>query len=323
MADQTAPSAETAAGAKANQTVRANRTIGLIVNPTAGKGRGASVRDLVTQRFAAAGVHLLDCSAESASAAIKKAKDAAGKQQIQALVVVGGDGMAHLGVNVCVEAQIPLGIIAVGTGNDSARELGFPILDPEAGVDFVVENLNSKRRVDAIRLETSTGMHWVIGSASAGFDALVNRRANGLKWPKGQRRYEVAMLLELAKFKPLKYEVEIDGVKASFSAMLCAIANGPAFGGGMRIAPEASMSDGKLDLFVVHSISRLELIKIFPKVYTGGHVTHPAVEFFKGEHIRIQPSSESGPVPAFADGESVGEGSLDARIAAGALPVLA
>lgn len=313
------------AAVRGNATSRAaaTRTIGLIVNPTAGRGRGATVRDLIIERFAAAGVKILDCSAESASAANKNAKDAASKQKIQALVVVGGDGMAHLGVNVCVEAQIPLGIIAVGTGNDSARELGFPILDPAAGVDFIVNHLDSKRRVDAIRLETSTGMHWVIGSASAGFDALVNRRANRLKWPKGQRRYEVAMLLELAKFKPLKYEVEIDGVKSSFSAMLCAIANGPAFGGGMRIAPEASMSDGQLDLFVVHSISRLELIKIFPRVYTGGHVTHPAVEFFKGEHIRIHPSSEAGTVPAFADGESVGEGSLDARVAAGALPVLA
>lgn len=314
---------EAQSGLEASSALSSTRTVGLIINPTAGKGRGTSVRDLVTERFAAAGVQLLDLSAESASAAIKKAKDAATKHKIQALVVVGGDGMAHLGVNVCVEAQIPLGIIAVGTLNDSARELGFPILDPAAGVDFIVRNLDSKRRVDAIRLETSTGMHWVIGSASAGFDALVNRRANKLKWPRGQRRYEVAMLLELAKFKPLKYEVEIDGVKTSFSAMLCAIANGPAFGGGMRIAPEASMSDGELDLFVVHSISRLELIKIFPKVYTGGHVTHPAVEFFKGEHIRIQPTSESGAVPAFADGESVGEGSLDARIAAGALPVLA
>lgn len=300
-----------------------NRTVGLIVNPTAGRGRGAQVRSQVMELFAAAGVSILDCSAESASAAIKIAKDAAGAQKIQALVVVGGDGMAHLGVNVCVEAQIPLGIIAVGTGNDSARELGFPILDPVAGVAFILEHLDSKRRVDAIRLETSTGMHWVIGSASAGFDALVNRRANRLKWPKGQRRYEVAMLLELAKFKPLRYEVEIDGRRSSFSAMLCAIANGPAFGGGMRIAPDASMADGKLDLFVVHSISRFELIKIFPKVYSGGHVTHPAVEFFRGEHIRIAPSSQDGEVPAFADGESVGEGSLDARVAAGALPVLA
>jgi diacylglycerol kinase (ATP) len=303
--------------------VPVNRTVGLIVNPTAGRGRGAQVRSQVMELFAAAGVSILDCSAESASAAIKMAKDAAGALKIQALVVVGGDGMAHLGVNVCVESQIPLGIIAVGTGNDSARELGFPILDPAAGVAFILEHLDSKRRVDAIRLETSTGMHWVIGSASAGFDALVNRRANQLKWPKGQRRYEVAMLLELAKFKPLRYEVEIDGQRSAFSAMLCAIANGPAFGGGMRIAPEASMADGKLDLFVVHSISRLELIKIFPKVYSGGHVTHPAVEFFRGEHIRITPSSRDGKVPAFADGESVGEGSLDARVAAGALPVLA
>ena len=301
----------------------AKRTVGLIVNPTAGRGRGARVRDQVIELFTASGVEILDCSADTAAAAITKAKNAALAQKIQALVVVGGDGMAHLGVNVCVEAQIPLGIVAVGTGNDSARELGFPILDPVAGVKFIIEHLDSKRRVDAIRLETSTGMHWVIGSASAGFDALVNRRANQLKWPKGQRRYEVAMLLELAKFKPLKYVVEIDGQKSSFSAMLCAIANGPAFGGGMRIAPEASMIDGKLDLFVVHSISRLELIKIFPKVYTGGHVTHPAVEFFRGEHIRIEPSSDSGKVPAFADGESVGEGSLDARVASGALPVLA
>ena len=295
----------------------ADTRIGVIINPTSGRGKGLAAGKVVLETLRSAGIKHVDLSAQTMDAAIAAGRQAIAGKAVNAIVVVGGDGMAHLGVNVCALTGIPLGIVGVGTGNDSARSLGFPVGDALAATQFILEHLDQTRPVDAIKLQSSTGQHWVLGTASAGFDALVNQRANLMSWPKGQRRYEIAMLLELAKFQPLQYELEIDGQKRKIEAMLCAVANAPAFGGGMLIAPEAKMDDGLLDLFIVHKISRLELVKIFPSVYTGGHVGHPAVEFVRAKHVKI----DSGQMPAYADGEAVGRGPLQAQLVAGALQV--
>ncbi|MDE2386860.1 MAG: sphingosine kinase [Actinomycetales bacterium] len=295
----------------------AGTRIGVIVNPTSGRGKGLIAGKVVFATLQAAGVDSVDLSAESMDAALAAGRHAIANKAVTAIVVVGGDGMAHLGANLCALTGIPLGIVGVGTGNDSARSLGFPVDNAEAATRFIIERLDSTRPIDAIKLHSSTGQHWVLGTASAGFDALVNQRANQMSWPKGPRRYEIAMLLELAKFKPLQYELEIDGQKRKIEAMLCAVANAPAFGGGMLVAPEAKMDDGLLDVFIVHKISRAELVKIFPSVYTGGHATHPAVEFVRAKHVKIN----SGQMPAYADGEAVGRGPLQCELVAGALQV--
>jgi diacylglycerol kinase (ATP) len=127
------------------------------------------------------------------------------------------------------------------------------------------------------------------------------------------------MVAELANFKPIQYRVQADGKKLEFKAMLCAVANASSFGGGMLIAPEAKVDDGLLDLFVVHEISRPELIRIFPKVYTGGHVDHPAVEFIRAKSIHLEAAS----MPAFADGESAGHAPLSVTVCPNSLVVAA
>jgi diacylglycerol kinase (ATP) len=247
------------------------------------------------------------------------ARHAINDGKIDGLIVVGGDGIAHLGVNIACDTGISLGIIAAGTGNDLARSIGMPEGDVVAGTHAVLDKLNNPRRVDAIKAHSSTGPFWFFGTASAGFDALCNQRANQLSWPKGQRRYDIAMVLELAKFKPIHYEATIDGEHRSFDAMLCAVANGPAFGGGMLIAPEANVEDGLLDLFIVHAMSRLELLKVFPKVYAGRHVTHPAVEFVRAKSVKLS----SGNMPVYSDGEARGHSPLTATVVPGALSVFA
>jgi diacylglycerol kinase (ATP) len=261
----------------------------------------------------------INLSGESMDEANANARHAINDGQIEGLIVVGGDGIAHLGVNISCDTGIPLGIIAAGTGNDLARSIGMPEGDVVAGTHAVLEKLDSPRKFDAIRAHSSTGPFWFFGTASAGFDALCNQRANQMSWPKGQRRYDIAMVLELAKFKPIHYEATIDGEHRSFDAMLCAVANGPAFGGGMLIAPDAKVDDGYLDLFIVHAMSRLELLKVFPKVYTGGHVTHPAVEFVRAKSVKLS----SGNMPVYSDGEARGHSPLSATVVPGALSVFA
>ena len=293
--------------------------LGLIINPSSGRGKGAARGQLVLATLEAQGQEFINLSGASMDEANANARHAINDGQIEGLVVVGGDGIAHLGVNISCDTGIPLGIIAAGTGNDLARSIGMPEGDAVAGTLAVLEKLDRPRKVDAIKAHSSTGPFWFFGTASAGFDALCNQRANQMSWPKGQRRYDIAMVLELAKFKPIHYEATIDGEHRSFDAMLCAVANGPAFGGGMLIAPDAKVDDGYLDLFIVHAMSRLELLKVFPKVYTGGHVTHPAVEFVRAKSVKLS----SGNMPVYSDGEARGHSPLTATVEPGALSVFA
>jgi diacylglycerol kinase (ATP) len=293
--------------------------IGLIINPSSGRGKGAARGEMVLRTLAARGQEFLNLSGASMDEANANARHAINDGKIDGLIVVGGDGIAHLGVNIACDTGISLGIIAAGTGNDLARSIGMPEGDVVAGTHAVLDKLDSPRKVDAIKATSSTGPFWFFGTASAGFDALCNQRANRMSWPKGQRRYDIAMVLELAKFKPIHYEATIDGEHRSFDAMLCAVANGPAFGGGMMIAPEANVEDGSLDWFIVHAISRLELLKVFPKVYTGRHVTHPAVDFVRAKSVKLS----SGNMPVYSDGESRGHSPLTATVVPGALSVFA
>jgi diacylglycerol kinase (ATP) len=295
------------------------KPLGLVINPTSGKGKGRALGQVVLGELNRAGVAFKDLSATDFATASVNAKRAVEAQEIGGLIVVGGDGIAHLGVNACAQSNVPLGIVAAGTGNDSARTLGLPTDDVVAGVRAILAGLDSPRPVDLLRGKTNATEFWSFGTVSAGFDALVNRRANQLRWPKGPRRYEVAMVLELAKFKGISYQAIIDGKVRKFEAMLCAAANSPAYGGGMLIAPQAKVDDGLLDLFIVHKISRATLLKIFPKVYTGQHVTHPKVEILRAQSVLL----DAGEMPAYSDGEAVGQSPIAVSIAPKALLVFA
>lgn len=295
------------------------KRLGVIVNPSAGNGAGRiegqqAISELQRES------EVLDLTGNSMKDSERIALAAIADQLLDGLVVVGGDGMAHLGINLCAESGIPLGIIAAGTGNDAARALGLPIGDAVAGARAVLNNLRQPRVVDLVKATNSTGDFYYFGSISADFVSLVNHRANSWKWPKGPNRYKLAMLAELASFKPIKYVAEIDGVHKEFEAMLCSVANSPFFGGGMKVAPNAKIDDGQLDVFIVNKISRFELIKVFPRVYTGDHITHPAVEFIRAKKITLKPSV---PMPAYSDGEPVGLSPFTAEIVPGALKVYA
>lgn len=295
------------------------KRLGVIINPAAGNGAGRVEGEIAIAELQRES-EVLDLTGNSMTDSKNRARAAIADQVLDGLVVVGGDGMVHLGVNLCAEAGIPLGIIAAGTGNDAARSLGLPIGDAVAGARVVLNNLRQPRTVDLVCASSATQKFFFFGSVAIDFSSLVNQRANSWKWPKGPSRYKLAMLAELAAFKPIHYRAEIDGVTREFEAMLCSINNSAYFGGGMKVAPAACLDDGQLDMFIVKKISRFELIKVFPKVYTGDHVTHPAVEFIRAKKITLTPSVK---MPAYSDGEPVGFAPVTAEIAPGALRVYA
>ncbi len=292
---------------------------GVILNPTSGKGKGATLGPEFVSELTARGVVVTDLSGKSYSEAMEHGRLAIAEGSIDALAVAGGDGMVHLGVNLCAGTKVPLAIMPCGTGNDAAMTLGIPLNDPVKAAELAVAKVGSPETVDLGLGVTGNRRFYFFNSASAGFDAIVNRRANRWKYPKGPSRYTLAMLYELVTFNSLKYRAKIDGKSRDLDGMLCAVANGPSYGGGMLVAPQATVTDGLLDLFIVHKISKLELIKVFPKVFTGQHVSHPAVEIIRCEEVTLL----SEGVPVYADGEPVGVLPMTVSVAPKSLKVLA
>jgi diacylglycerol kinase (ATP) len=306
-------------------TVPQPLTIVVAINPSASFGTSRHVGPAVVSRLRELGhtvTSLSEPSFERLRAAAREAVDAAP----DALVVVGGDGMVSLGVNLLAESPVPLGIIPCGTGNDMARGLGIPVGDPDAALEALVLALERPPRViDAGRIrhaDAATGddtTTWFASVLSAGFDAIVNERANRLRHPRGKSRYLVALMIELARLRPIRYRLVLDGIETETDAALVAVGNNQSIGGGMRVTPDAVLDDGLFDVLVVTPLSRLAFLRVFPRVFAGTHLSDPRVSVHRARSVRI----EAAGVVAYADGERVGVLPVDIEMVPGALRVLA
>jgi diacylglycerol kinase (ATP) len=232
---------------------------------------------------------------------------------VEALVVCGGDGLVHLGTQAVAGTGTALGIVPAGTGNDVARYLDIPRKDPAGAADIVVAS--RRRRLDLAR----SGDRYFVTVLAAGFDAVVNERANRMTWPRGQMRYNLATLAELRVFEPIPYTLDLDGATRRLDAMLVAVGNGPSFGGGLRITEGALVDDGMLDVVIIKPMSKPDLVRTYPKLFKGTHVTHPQYE-----HHRVREVTVAAPgIVTYADGERFGPLPLTVSCAPGALTVLA
>jgi diacylglycerol kinase (ATP) len=285
--------------------------VALVVNPTSGKGRGATVRAAVEERLRAGHVHVRTVVGTDADHA-RDLTHAAVAEGVDAVVAVGGDGMVHLALQVVAGTGTPLGIVPAGTGNDLAASLHLPN-DPLAAVDVVLAG--SRRRIDAVRV----GERWFGCVLGAGFDSIVNERANTLRWPKGTARYNVAIALELPRFKPLPFTITIDGEVWRTDAMLVAVGNAQSYGAGIRITPDAVLDDGLLDVCVLTPVSKVDFVRTLPKARTGEHVGHPAVVMKRGRVVTL----DSPGVVAYADGERLGPLPVTCECVPGAVEVFA
>jgi len=124
--------------------------------------------------------------------------------------------------------------------------------------------------------------------------------------------------MELPRFRGIPYAVRVDDTVVDTTAMLVAVGNGGCFGGGMQVCPNADVADGLFDVMVLHKIGRMEFLKIFPKVFSGGHVTHPAVQILRGRQVTL----DSPGIRSQADGEDFLPLPLQLDVAAGALTIL-
>jgi diacylglycerol kinase (ATP) len=287
------------------------REIALLTNPSAGKGAGSRTAAIALPRLREAGFHVRELQGRDGVEALALARQAVAAE-VESLVVVGGDGMVHVAVQALAGTDVNLGIVPAGTGNDVARYLDIPRKDPQAAADVVVGS--HVRTIDVAK----AGPTYFVTVLAAGFDSKVNERANRMRWPRGQMRYNLATVAELRVFEPLPYTLEMDGEVRRLDAMLVAVGNGPSFGGGLRITHGAEIDDGLLDVVIIKPMSKVELVKTYPKLYTGGHVHHPQYE-----HHRVRAVTVAAPgVVAYADGERLGSLPLTVEVAPRALRVL-
>ncbi|SED84876.1 diacylglycerol kinase [Arthrobacter alpinus] len=291
-------------------------SIAVAINPRAafgGKGASSPTRtgDMVVARLREAGHHISELR-RGDYLALKRAVDAEIAAGAQALVVVGGDGMVHLGVNAVAHKNVPLGIIPAGTGNDAARGLGLELNNPGAAVEHFLRCCHGGPRILDLGRIDRAGQEpvWFMGALSAGFDALVNERANTWRWPRGPMRYNLAILRELAVLRPLNYSLVVDGQAGKQQAVLISISNGTSIGGGMLITPKAKYDDGLLDMFVVSPVSRTRFLRIYPLVFSGRHAGRPEVRIRQVSEVII----DAPGLIAYADGERIGP--LPATVAA-------
>jgi len=293
-------------------TATTRREIALLTNPTAGKGRGARARTVALGRLRDAGFVVRDLAGRDGDEALDLARQCVA-DGVEALVVCGGDGMVHLGAQAVAESGVALGIVPAGTGNDVARYLDLPRKDAAAAADRVVAGRT--RTIDLARC----GSRYFVTVMAAGFDAVVNERANRMTWPRGQMRYNLATVAELRTFEPISYTLDLDGATRRLDAMLVAVGNGPSFGGGLRITEGAVLDDGLLDVVLFKPVSKPGLLRTYPKLFRGTHVTHPQYE-----HHRVRRVTVAAPgIVAYADGERFGPLPLTVECAPGALTVLA
>ena len=293
-----------------------SQRVALIVNPTSGKGTGRRLGAETRRLLEDAGHDVLDVSGDSYPQARDRARDAVAGG-VDTVVVVGGDGMVHLGVNLCAGTSTRLAVVAAGTGNDFARNLRLPVHDARAAVGLLSSGQTRSIDVGRVRQDVA-GEAWFGGVLGAGFDAVVTARAHRMRWPRGQMRYNLAVLRELPVFRPIPYAVELDGRRIETRAMLVAVANTTSFGGGMRVCPGADVTDGYLDVMIVHALSIPSFLRVFPKVYSGTHTTHPAVEMHRARRVRLEASG----IHSQADGELFADLPIDAEVVPGALRVV-
>ena len=270
----------------------------VLANPTAGEGKAGRLIGRVHAILDEIGVDheiRVSGSAEELEALARTAGERGG-----VVAVLGGDGSVNLVVNGLSGTDATLAVLPAGTGDDFAKAIGAGKLDRATRL------LADPKAVDVDLIEVTAGVEErrYINVAGTGFDSAVEEVAAGMRRRLGARgHYALATVKTLSRFVPAMFHVELDGASLDVDAMLVVIGNGMAYGGGMRVLPQASIVDGQLDVCIVTAMSKVAFLRAFPKVYVGRHGTHPNVMMLKGTNLKIEANRR---MLVFADGERVG-----------------
>jgi YegS/Rv2252/BmrU family lipid kinase len=287
-----------------------DRSVCLIVNPSAGAGRAAKLLPDVEAALRGHGLAFRverTASMEHARELARSARDAG-----EIAAAMGGDGLTGA---VAGELQGSDGVLAVlpgGRGNDFARKLGIG-KDPVAATALIAAG--KERQIDV----ADAGGRVYIGILSAGFDSDCQVIANSTRLPLGTFVYVYATLRALLTWKPARWEVTVDGTHREFTGYSVAVANSGVFGGGMWLVPDAEIDDGELDIVFTSDRSRLGFVRGLTKVFKGTHIHEPGFELLRGREITF---TADRPFAAYADGDPIVDLPATVRVLPRALRVL-
>lgn len=300
----------------------------IVVNPRSGGGRAARllpyVTDALYEALPESQIRVLrtrnyEDARERAQATVAASRPPAAGERPDVLAMMGGDGMASLGLNACAGSHVQLGVIPAGTGDDFARGVGIPRKPLEAAAAIAS---GISRRID---LTLATGdivdgsaSRYVGSVVSSGYDAKVNYRVNHGRVNLGAASYGSAVLLEMAQLKPLNYRLTVDGERLDTKAVLVAVGNAGFVGGGIHLCPNADPADGLLDLTIIGPASRLTLIRLFPLLFRGAFVDHPAISHLRAREVWL----DGDGLTPMADGEDLGAAPLRLSCVPGVLEIL-
>ena len=281
----------------------------VVINPVSGSGKGAILGAETAGFFSERRLSYQIITATSADKLRSNLSEFLDSNVglIEGVVAVGGDGLVHLVLQMVVPRNIAFAVIPAGTGNDFVRALGWHLDEIKTQLKAVVSKPPSAIDLGLVDSE------WFGAVLSTGFDSVVNEKANTMKWPKGPMKYNLAIAMELPKFKPLKYTIELENQIIETEAMLIAVGNGGSYGGGMKVCPEAVMTDGLFDVMVLRPVSKVEFVRVFPTVFSGKHINHKQVDIYRTKRVSLH-----APAVAYADGERIGGLPVRAECIAGA-----
>lgn len=294
--------------------------VAVIGNRNAGGGRGAAALPMLLQALRAGG-HGITLIDEPSTADAAAALGAVSTSDV--IIACGGDGTVHFTLQAALRLGLPMGIVPAGSGDDAARAIGLPHGrkrgDLRRAVEYTVAHLHRSRAVDVIWAEAADGTREAyLGVLGAGFDSRVNARANDLSFPPGTAKYIRAMLQELRSFRPIPYRLEFPEESVEISGMLIAVGNGSTYGGGMKVCPGADVHDGLAEVLVVSEISKFSLLRIFPRVFNGTHIKHPATRILTAREFVLHAPGQI----AYADGECIGPAPIRLSVAADAVRIV-
>jgi len=273
--------------------------LAVVVNPASGRGRAARLLPEVEHRLASLGAKVV--VSDGPDHAGKLARDAA-DEGVQIVVAMGGDGLVGVVGTALIGTPAALGLIPTGTGNDFAVALGYRRKRPLEAIGLLEDPRFLE--IDAGRVRWDAGERLYLNVAGTGFDSEVNETANRMRTRvQGTAKYVAAVVKTLPGFRAGHFEVVADGERHTLPGMMIAVGNGVSYGGGMKITPGASFTDGLLDVTVIGAMSKPRFLWSFPSVFRGTHVKHPKVTTLRGGRIEV---SADRPFEVYADGERVG-----------------
>lgn len=288
----------------------------VIVNPASGGGRALRAEPLVASYFREHGRAVDFVRSLGAEDIREKAKRAA-TEGYRYVVALGGDGAFHHVVEGVAGTEAIAGFLPAGNGNDIAEALGIPA-DPVAASEVFLRA--QARRIDLIRARFSDGStaHY-LGAGGLGLDAEAAHLANTRfkKWP-GVTRYLAGALEAFVRAEPLDLEAELDDVRWSGRVLFAAVANGPRYGSGVRIAPDARIDDGLLNVVIVGALGLTRLLEGIPIVLTTGNVRFDELRRFRCKRAVLRTSR---PAKVHGDGELLGESPAEFEIVPGGVRV--